>query len=184
MKITLLQTSLFFTKFRKFNSLMGWKAPYTICESCSSEIYIEHEPTVLNTPAGEGRRVIELRGNNIKLVDPEIPIIYSNFEYHYCNDCEKFTDWFMAKYEEKENNFLRLLKDEDDVIRSINYFESNPQIEPRCMICEGHSIILDPKCNCGGRLKVVFKETGILSMQVDFSKRFYLPNGKVPIGII
>ena len=163
---------------------MGWRAPYIVCQSCKSENYIKHEPTVLNTPAGKGRRIIELGGLDIKLVDPEIPIIYSIFEYHYCSDCEKFTECFMAKYEEKENNLLRPFRDEEDYIRSVSYFESNPQIEPRCMACEGHNIILDPKCSCGGSLEVVFKETGILSMQVDFSKRFYLPDGKVPVGII
>jgi len=163
---------------------MGWRAPYAVCKSCCSESYIEHESTVLNTPAGKGRKIIELGGHNIKLVDPELPIIYSKFEYHYCNDCEKFTDWFMAKSEERENNSLRHFRDEKDIIRSKTYFKSNPQIEPRCMTCEGHNIILDPKCSCGGSLIVVFKETGIHSMQVDFSRKFYLPNGKVARGII
>ena len=163
---------------------MGWRAPYAVCKSCRLEEFIDHEQTVLNTPAGKGRKVVELGGLKIKLVDPNLPIIYSKFEFHFCHDCEKFTDWFMAKYEEKENNLLRPFRDEEDYIRSVSYFESKPQIKPRCMTCEGHNIILDPKCNCGGSLEVVFKETGILSMQVDFSRRFYLPDGKIAKGII
>ena len=163
---------------------MGWRAPYAVCKECGLEEYIHHEPTVLNTPAGKGKRIIELGGLNIKLVEPEIPIIYSKFEYHFCDDCEKFTDWFMAKYEEKENNFLRPFRDEEDLIRSINYFESNPQIIPRCVNCEGHNIVMNPTCSCGGNIEVVFKETGILSMQVEFSRKFYMPDGKAPLNII
>lgn len=163
---------------------MGWRAPYAVCKTCGLEEYIEHKSTVLNTPAGRGRKIVELGGLNIKLVDPKIPIIYSKFEFHFCHDCEQFTDWFMAKYEEKENNFLKPFRDEDDLIRSVSYFESNPQVKPRCMSCAGHNIILNPVCNCGGIKKVVFKETGILSMQVDFSHQYYLPDGRIAKGII
>ena len=163
---------------------MGWRAPYAVCNECGLEEYIHHEPTVLNTPAGKGKKIIELGGLNIKLVEPEIPIIYSKFEYHYCDDCEKFTDWFMAKYEEKENNFLRPFRDEEDLTRSMNYFKSNPHIIPRCIKCEGHNIVMNPTCSCGGAIEVVFKETGILSMQVEFSRKFYMPDGKAPLNII
>lgn len=163
---------------------MGWRAPYAVCTTCGLEESIDHNPTILNTPAGKGRRIVELGGLNIKLVDPDIPVIYSRFEFHFCDDCERFTDWFMAKYEEKENNFLKPFRDEEDLDRSILYFESNPNVKPRCMTCEGHNIILDHKCGCGGSVEVVFKETGILSMQVDFSRKFYLPDGKVARRII
>ena len=30
----------------------------------------------------------------------------------------------------------------------------------------------------------IFKETGILSMQVEFSRKFYMPDGKAPLNII
>ena len=159
---------------------MGYKYPVSFCNSCNSENTIEFQWDLIYKPAGFGRKYIQ-EETQIRFIQPNIPVIYSDIEWRFCGDCDTFTSWFMAKYSREH---LFGIRDHEDEERSEEFYKSHPEIEPRCLKCQGTNLIANPKCKCDGELELLFKDTGLISLDIEFTNQYYLPDGSIAIGII